>query len=89
MVTFKIVVDAERIVALQVLEADQDFQLSVPDLRRRVQSKFERMDMPLPRDFELVWTAWHGQRVVLKNDQELHQAVGSSANNKVTLRCEF
>ncbi|KAG0054769.1 hypothetical protein BGZ83_010445 [Gryganskiella cystojenkinii] len=87
--TFKIVIDSERIVALQVLEPEPDFQLSVPDLRLRVQKKFERMEMPLPDWFELVWTAWHGQRVVLKNDEELYRAICSSANNKVTLRCEF
>ena len=82
-------IDSERIVALQVLEPDPDFQLSVPDLRLRVAKKFERMEMPLPAAFDLVWTAWHGQQVVLKNDEELNRAVRSSANNKITLRCEL
>ncbi|KAG0210560.1 hypothetical protein BGX28_009196 [Mortierella sp. GBA30] len=52
--TFKIVVDPEQIVALQVMEKDEDFTLSVPDLRLRVRKKFEKMEMPLPEDFELL-----------------------------------
>ncbi|KAF9959314.1 hypothetical protein BGZ72_009891 [Mortierella alpina] len=51
---FKIVVDPERIVALQVMEKDEDFVLSVPDLRLRVSQKFERVEMPLPNEFELL-----------------------------------
>ncbi|KAG0248939.1 hypothetical protein BG011_009722 [Mortierella polycephala] len=87
--TFKIVVDAERIMALQVMDKDEDFVLSVPDLRLRVRNKFARMEMPIPEDFELIWTPWHGEKVVLKNDEELQRAIYSSANNKVTLRCTF
>ncbi|KAF9189847.1 hypothetical protein BGZ51_009216 [Haplosporangium sp. Z 767] len=87
--TFKIIVDAERIVALQVMEKDEDFMLSVPDLRLRVRNKFVRMEMPIPEDFELIWTPWQGAKVVLKNDEELQRAIYSSANNKVILQCMF
>ncbi|KAF9562834.1 CCA tRNA nucleotidyltransferase, mitochondrial [Mortierella alpina] len=51
---FKIVVDPDQILALQVMEKDEDFVLSVPDLRLRVRQKFERAEMPLPNDFELL-----------------------------------
>ncbi|KAF8930777.1 hypothetical protein BGZ58_008041 [Dissophora ornata] len=85
--TFKIIVDAERIVALQVWEDDEDFMLSVPDLRLRVRKKFERAEMPLPDDFELMWRAWNGESVIIKNDEELRKAMHASVNSKVTLTC--
>lgn len=86
---FKVVVDPERIVALQVMERDEDFMLSVPDLRLRVRQKFARVEMPLPDEFDLVWEPCGGSRVVLRNDEELQRAIHASATHKITLRCTF
>ncbi|KAG0277051.1 hypothetical protein BGZ95_006602 [Linnemannia exigua] len=87
--TFKLVVSTDMIVALQVLEEEEGFVLSVPDLRLRVLNKFRRMNTGIPEDFELMWTGWDGTRVLLKNDEELQRALKASSNNKVTLRCIF
>ncbi|KAG0381151.1 hypothetical protein BGX24_009098 [Mortierella sp. AD032] len=87
--TFKLVVSTDMIVALQVLEEEPGFVLSVPDLRLRVLNKFRRMSTGIPEDFELMWTGWDGTRVLLKNDEELQRALKASSNNKVTLRCIF
>ncbi|KAF9084805.1 hypothetical protein BGX23_010197 [Mortierella sp. AD031] len=87
--TFKVVVCPETIIALQVLEESADFVLTVPDLRLRVMNKFQKVDMPIPGHFELIWTAWDDSRVVLKNDEELHKVLMASPNHKLTLRCIF
>ncbi|KAF9905805.1 hypothetical protein EC991_001281 [Linnemannia zychae] len=81
--TIKIVVSADVIIALQILEEEPGFQLSVPDLRLRVLNKFRRMNMGVPADFELMWTGWDGTRVLLKNDEELQRALKYSTNNKL------
>ncbi|KAF9136235.1 hypothetical protein BGW39_003680 [Mortierella sp. 14UC] len=85
--TIKVVVSADMIIALQILEEEPGFQLSVPDLRLRVMNKLRRMSMGVPDDFELMWTGWDGTRLLLKNDEELQRAFKTSMNNKITLRC--
>ncbi|KAF9934851.1 hypothetical protein FBU30_010824 [Linnemannia zychae] len=87
--TIKVVVNADTIIALQILEEEANFALSVPDLRLRVLNKFHRMSMAIPADFELVWSEWNGHQVVLKNDEELQRALMASPHNKITLRCIF
>ncbi|KAG0262643.1 hypothetical protein BG011_009950 [Mortierella polycephala] len=52
--TFKIVVDADTIVALQVLE-DRKFVLTLQDLRSRVKNKLLKSNIQLPEQFDLVW----------------------------------
>ncbi|KAG0235399.1 hypothetical protein BGW42_005378 [Actinomortierella wolfii] len=52
--TFKIVVDADTIVALQVLE-EPDFVLSLQELRQRIKSKLQKSNIVLQEDFELAW----------------------------------
>ncbi|KAG0239854.1 hypothetical protein BGW41_007434 [Actinomortierella wolfii] len=52
--TFKIVVDADTIVALQVLE-EPDFVLSLQELRQRIKSKLQKSNIVLHEDFELAW----------------------------------
>jgi hypothetical protein len=63
----------------------------VPDLRLRVQKKLAKMDIPLPQEFELVWTPspGGGSSVVLKNDEELRKAIQASGHHKVTFQCHF
>jgi hypothetical protein len=85
--TIKVVISRDIIVALQILEEEPGFQLSVPDLRLRVLNKLHRMNLCVPNDFELMWTGWDGTRVLLKNDEELQRALKTSTNNKITLRC--
>ncbi|KAF9978674.1 hypothetical protein BGZ73_001029 [Actinomortierella ambigua] len=52
--TFKIVVDADTIVALQVLE-EPDFVLSLQELRRRIINKLQKSNIVLRDDFDLAW----------------------------------
>jgi hypothetical protein len=89
--TFKIIRDANSIVVLRIDEPDHDFTLSVPDLRLRVQKKLAKMDIPLPQEFELVWTpsSGGGSSVVLKNDEELLKAIQASGDQKVRLQYHF
>ncbi|KAG0275339.1 hypothetical protein BGZ95_008911 [Linnemannia exigua] len=54
--TFKIVMDADTIVALQVLE-DSSFVLTMPELRSRVKAKLTKSNIQLPDKFDLLWTA--------------------------------
>ncbi|KAF9134471.1 hypothetical protein BGW39_006931 [Mortierella sp. 14UC] len=54
--TFKIVIDADTIVALQVLE-DSSFVLTMPELRSRVKAKLTKSNIQLPDKFDLLWTA--------------------------------
>ena len=91
MSTSKIICDAKNIVVLRIDEPDHDFTLSVPDLRLRVQKKLVKMEIPLPQEFELVWTpsSGAGSSVVLKNDEELRKAIQVSGYHKVTLQCHF
>ncbi|KAF8943758.1 hypothetical protein BGZ47_005082 [Haplosporangium gracile] len=53
--TFKIVMDADTIVALQVLE-DSSFVLTMPELRSRVKAKLTKSNIQLPDKFDLLWT---------------------------------
>ncbi|KAK3840364.1 MAG: hypothetical protein JOS17DRAFT_16882 [Linnemannia elongata] len=53
--TFKIVVDADTIIALQVLE-DSGFVLTMPELRSRVKAKLTKSNIQLPDKFDLLWT---------------------------------
>lgn len=53
--TFKIVMDADTIVALQVLE-DSSFILTLPELRSRVKAKLTKSNIQLPDKFDLLWT---------------------------------
>ncbi|KAG0056293.1 hypothetical protein BGZ83_005660 [Gryganskiella cystojenkinii] len=53
--TFKIVMDADTIVALQVVE-DRDFVLTLTDLQSRVRTKLLKSNIELPEKFELIWT---------------------------------
>ncbi|KAF9095725.1 hypothetical protein BGX23_012758 [Mortierella sp. AD031] len=53
--TFKIVMDADTIVALQVLE-DRSFVLTMPELRSRVKAKLTKSNIQLPDKFDLIWT---------------------------------
>ncbi|KAF9359468.1 hypothetical protein BGX34_008343 [Mortierella sp. NVP85] len=90
--TFKIVCDSKHIVALRVMEQEHDFALSAPDLRRRVQKKLAKMEIPLPEQFELIWTPSCGEggsSVVLKNDEELRRAIQSNPHQKITLQCLY
>ncbi|KAF9213143.1 hypothetical protein BGZ59_005850 [Podila verticillata] len=73
--TFKIILDEETILALQVIEDDHDFVLSLPDLRLRVAKKLTKSQVDISEAFELVWSAWSGEQVVLKNDEELRRAM--------------
>lgn len=88
--TFKIILDEETILALQVIEDDQDFVLSVPDLRLRVAKKLAKSQVDVSEAFELVWSAWSGEQVVLKNDEELRRAMqAAQGSRRVTLRCVY
>ncbi|KAF9195502.1 hypothetical protein BGZ51_000078 [Haplosporangium sp. Z 767] len=106
--TFKIVVDADTIVALQVLE-DRKFVLTLQDLRSRVKNKLLKSNIQLPEQFDLIWTAASSgsasiasaassapssstqqpsdSSITLRTDEDLHRAVHTSKNHKVTLRC--
>ncbi|KAG0292231.1 hypothetical protein BGZ96_004411 [Linnemannia gamsii] len=53
--TFKIVIDADTIVALQVLE-DSSFVLTMSELRTRVKAKLTKSNIQLPDKFDLLWT---------------------------------
>lgn len=53
--TFKIVMDADTIVALQVLE-DSSFVLTMSELRTRVKAKLTKSNIQLPDKFDLLWT---------------------------------
>ncbi|CAO3565452.1 unnamed protein product [Mortierella alpina] len=53
--TFKIVLDADTIVALQVIE-DQKFILTLQDLKSRVKSKLLKSNVQLPEKFDLLWS---------------------------------
>ncbi|KAF9358410.1 hypothetical protein BGX26_001812 [Mortierella sp. AD094] len=116
--TFKIVMDADTIVALQVFE-DKSFILTLNELRNRVKSKFVKSNIQLPDKFDLVWVIPSSTSassstlntpvsatapnlpssnsihrlsdpgIVLKTDEELHKAILSSRNRKVTLRCNM
>lgn len=88
--TFKIILDQETILALQVIEDDPGFVLSVPDLRLRVAKKLTRSQVDVSEVFELVWSAWSGELVVLKNDEELRRAMqAAQGSRRVTLRCVY
>jgi len=52
--TFKIVMDADTIVALQVFE-DKDFVLTLDELQKRVKSKLLKSNIQLPNTFDLTW----------------------------------
>ncbi|KAF9161253.1 hypothetical protein DFQ26_004713 [Actinomortierella ambigua] len=100
--TFKIVVDADTIVALQVLE-EPDFVLSLQELRKRIMSKLHKSNIVLRDDFELAWVPMNqpiqhhhqsgstralGRRMVpLETDEHLFQAMLATPSRKVTLRC--
>ncbi|KAF9948464.1 hypothetical protein BGZ72_009634 [Mortierella alpina] len=107
--TFKIVLDADTIVALQVIE-DQKFILTLQDLKSRVKCKLLKSNIHLPEKFDLLWTmssssssspstpasatsfssassAYLNAGTALRTDEELHRAIHSSKNHKVTLRC--
>ncbi|KAF9965973.1 hypothetical protein BGZ70_003658 [Mortierella alpina] len=112
--TFKIVLDADTIVALQVIE-DQKFILTLQDLKSRVKSKLLKSNVHLPETFDLLWSMpsstsstapstpstpasatsfssassayLSAAGVALRTDEELHRAIHSSKNHKVTLRC--
>ncbi|KAF8951886.1 hypothetical protein BGZ46_003757, partial [Entomortierella lignicola] len=116
--TFKIVIDADTIVALQVFE-DKNFVLTLKELRTRVQGKLVKSNIQLPESFDLVWVLSSTSSassstlstpvtataptlpssnsnhrlsdpgVVLKSDEDLHRAIFSSKNRKVTLRCNM
>ncbi|KAG0076010.1 hypothetical protein BGZ93_001592 [Podila epicladia] len=114
--TFKIVMDADTIVALQVVEDPREFVLTLAELRTRIEAKLLKSNIQLPAAFDLVWKSsalasvasiasapeslptsaipltstssiFPGQGLVLKNDQDLLQAIQGSKNRKVTLRC--
>ncbi|KAF9314484.1 hypothetical protein BG003_004139 [Podila horticola] len=88
--TFKIILDEETILALQVIEDDPSFVLSVPDLRLRVAKKLIKSQVDVSEAFELVWSAWSGDQVVLKNDEELKRAMQvAQGSRRVTLRCVY
>ncbi|KAG0026491.1 hypothetical protein BGZ81_006310 [Podila clonocystis] len=88
--TFKIILDEETILALQVIEDDPNFVLSVPDLRLRVAKKLARYQVDVSEAFDLIWSAWNGEQVVLKNDEELKRAVqAAQGSRRVTLRCVY
>ncbi|KAF9330705.1 hypothetical protein BG006_006349 [Podila minutissima] len=88
--TFKIILDEETILALQVIEDDPNFVLSVPDLRLRVAKKLTRSQVDVSEAFELVWSAWSGEQVVLKNDGELKRAMqAAQGSRRVTLQCVY
>jgi hypothetical protein len=72
--TFKIVMDADTIVALQVVE-DQDFVLTLTDLQSRVRSKLLKSNIQLPERFELIWSS-------------VNSASGSSATALATAAME-
>ncbi|KAF9572194.1 hypothetical protein EC968_010131 [Mortierella alpina] len=111
--TFKIVLDADTIVALQVVE-DQKFILTLQDLKSRVKSKLLKSNVHLPENFDLLWSmpsspsstipstpstpasatsfssassAYLNAGMALRTDEELHRAIHSSKNHKVTLKC--
>ncbi|KAF9985135.1 hypothetical protein BGZ75_003340 [Mortierella antarctica] len=111
--TFKIVLDADTIVALQVIE-DQKFILTLKDLKSRVKNKLLKSNVHLPEKFDLLWSmpssssstvpstpstpasatsfsssssAYLNAGMALRTDEELHRAIHSSKNHKVTLRC--
>ncbi|KAG0207248.1 hypothetical protein BGX28_001467 [Mortierella sp. GBA30] len=107
--TFKIVMDADTIVALQVIE-DRKFILTLDDLKTRVKSKLLKSNIQLPEAFDLFWNmpstapstpstplsvstvsslSSPTSGVTLRNDEDLHRAIHSSKNHKVTLRCIF
>ena len=73
------------------MEQEHDFALSMPDLRRR-EEKLAKMEIPLPEQFELIWTpscGGGGSSVVLKNDEELRRAIQSNPHQKITLQCIY
>ncbi|KAG0038477.1 hypothetical protein BGZ82_000096 [Podila clonocystis] len=80
--TFKIILDEETILALQVIEDDPNFVLSVPDLRLRVAKKLTRSQVDVSEAFDLVWSTWNGEQVVLKNDEELKRAVQAAQGSR-------
>ncbi|KAG0096312.1 hypothetical protein BGZ93_004727 [Podila epicladia] len=80
--TFKILLDEETILALQVIEDDPNFVLSVPDLRLRVAKKLARSQADVSEAFELVWSTWSGEQVVLKNDGELKRAMQAAQGSR-------
>ncbi|KAG0022073.1 hypothetical protein BGZ80_001113, partial [Entomortierella chlamydospora] len=114
--TFKIVMDADTIVALQVFES-KSFVLTLKELRTRVRSKLVKSNIQLPEKFDLVWVTPSPSSapsstlntpvsstvptlpssnladrlldpgIVLKTNEDLHKAILSSRNHKVTLRC--
>ncbi|KAF9282613.1 hypothetical protein BGZ68_005857 [Mortierella alpina] len=106
--TFKIVLDADTIVALQVIE-DQKFILTLPDLKNRVKNKLLKSNIQLPEKFDLLWSTpssspstpvsatsfsstsstYLNAGTALRTDEELHRAIHTSKNHKVTLRCSF
>ncbi|KAG0031893.1 hypothetical protein BGZ82_006755, partial [Podila clonocystis] len=53
--TFKIVMDADTIVALQVVEDPREFVLTLAELRKRVEAKLLKSNIQLPAAFDLVW----------------------------------
>ncbi|KAF9387199.1 hypothetical protein CPC16_007174 [Podila verticillata] len=53
--TFKIVMDADTIVALQVVEDPREFLLTLVELRTRVEAKLLKSNIQLPAAFDLVW----------------------------------
>ncbi|KAF9354190.1 hypothetical protein BGX34_011164 [Mortierella sp. NVP85] len=52
--TFKIVMDADTIVALQVFE-DKDFILTLDELQKRVKGKLLKSNIQLPDTFDFIW----------------------------------
>ncbi|KAF8940846.1 hypothetical protein BGZ58_004535 [Dissophora ornata] len=52
--TFKIVIDADTIVALQVFE-DKSFVLTLKELRMRVKNKLLKSNIQLSENFDLIW----------------------------------
>ncbi|KAG0354119.1 hypothetical protein BG005_006716 [Podila minutissima] len=53
--TFKIVMDADTIVALQVVEDPREFVLTLAELRTRIEAKLLKSNIQLPAAFDLVW----------------------------------
>ncbi|KAF9391078.1 hypothetical protein CPB97_007550 [Podila verticillata] len=53
--TFKIVMDADTIVALQVVEDPREFLLTLVELRTRIEAKLLKSNIQLPAAFDLVW----------------------------------
>ncbi|KAG0033932.1 hypothetical protein BGZ81_006752 [Podila clonocystis] len=53
--TFKIVMDADTIVALQVVEDPREFVLTLAELRIRIEAKLLKSNIQLPAAFNLVW----------------------------------